>query len=303
MSMATASRVPQRPAVVPQRPNAATTTLAQRQAAPSPFRAPPPKAPAAKIDPLANWNATHPSPQPIDQGMPGGITPTFGGGKSGGFFGPDFLNKIRETNDKFRNNVGYYGMNPGGNGPSQMPTIPEMNGQPSGPLDTLGLTKQPGWNPSMGGTQDQYNNWSKWSSSPTMDLKTSYGDWLQRQGNQQQPQPFNPNPNPVSNMGAGQLPNQQAQTANQLDMLGNQPMNAYNQYQNAVNATPQQTYNGQLDLSGMMGQQGDTGQSAGQMGASSLGQVAAGMNSSTGGKSSGSSGSNASYGGGKGGSR
>jgi len=89
-----------------------------------------------------------------------------------------------------------------------------------------------------------------------------------RQYQQQPPQPFNANPNPVSNMGAGQMPTD-------ASALYGQP----------TNTSP---YTGQLDLSGMMNQPGQQPVPTNMYGTQ--------PSATPGGKSSG---SNASYGGGK----
>jgi len=170
------------------------TTLAQRQAM-TPFRNYN-TAPVAKIDPLTNnQNLTQ---QPMFTPAPGGpevvpndYMPNFGGSKGGfGLFG---------------SGIGNMAANAVGQG------LQGNNGIIGKQLDFFGgqqQMQQAGMTP-----QQQYQNYSNavFGGNPNSAYTPNFG---------QPPQPFNPNPNPVSNMGGGGMPQQQNSNKMFLDANG-----------------------------------------------------------------------------------
>ena len=209
----------------------------QRPGAPSRTPAPRPsaitKSPNAATTTFAQRQARQPfraQPKPVtkvdpmaNQPMtPPQPNPSFGGGKSGGGF-PSFRPKPYDPS---------------------MGGTPELYDQFNRANNRMTMEIRP----TDGMTFQEYVNYN---NMPTEEQREAYA--LQRTqdrfanpverggglsttpGLVPESQPFNQNPNPTSNMGGGGM-----------------PMNSYNQFQNNANAVPNQSYNGQLDLSGMM---------------------------------------------------
>jgi hypothetical protein len=312
--MAIAPRIPPRPVAKPAmvaKPNAnpftggKTTSMAQRQAN-QPFKSAT-KPAAPKVNPLAGQPTIPPNtmrnptpedmarfgtptqPQPFNPQPNPGQQPGFGGGKNYAGGQPTFK-KLFDSQPTFIDpNTGLPSTGPGisndfsegemfnqyGPGMSNQPTNTQGGGIFGGNLPGMvGNAVSQGLGGMFGGLGQMLGN---------------AGQQALQQGIQ----------GGLGQMFGGNMNNDGLPPGAEWQLYGSsagqQPQNMYNSYSSTMNTNPSQQYNGNLDLSGMMSPQGQQApQNMSQMGAS-------GAMLSNGGKSSGQSNSNTSFGGGKGG--